>query len=121
MIKYLLDTNICIYIIKKSPGTVFNELKKHKIGDVGISAITYCELQYGVSNSRNTQKNQDALNEFLAPLEILDFPNAAAGLFDASLKSISRNHILRHDSSNNTTYRVSSRALGTFETGIMVR
>ena len=81
MIKYLLDTNICIYIIKKSPSKVFKKLKTFSIGDIGISSITYCELQFGVANSASVEKNQNALNEFLAPIEVLDFPSDAAILF----------------------------------------
>jgi tRNA(fMet)-specific endonuclease VapC len=81
LIKFLLDTNICIYIIKKSPPKVFKKLETMKMGDVGISSITYCELQFRVANSKNREKNQDALNEFLAPLEILPFPGEAAVLY----------------------------------------
>ena len=81
MIKYLLDTNICIYVIKKSPLKVFNKLKTLKIGDVGISSITYCELQYGVSNSALKERNQNVLNEFLAPLDVIAYPSEAAVLY----------------------------------------
>jgi tRNA(fMet)-specific endonuclease VapC len=45
--EYLLDTNICIYIIKKKPTEVFEKFKNLTIGDVGISSITLAELQYG--------------------------------------------------------------------------
>ncbi|MGR3178551.1 MAG: type II toxin-antitoxin system tRNA(fMet)-specific endonuclease VapC [Candidatus Anammoxibacter sp.] len=81
MIKYILDTNICIYIIKKSPKDVFYKFNKLKVGDIGISSITYCELQYGVSNSKKIKENQKALNGFLAPLDVLDFPGDAAPLY----------------------------------------
>lgn len=63
------------------PKDVFDKLNKLKIGDIGISSITYCELQYGVSNSQKIKKNQNALNEFLAPLDVLDFPGDAASLY----------------------------------------
>lgn len=71
--KYLLDTNICIYIIKKRPLNVFNKFKDFALGSVAISSITLAELQYGVMKSSNLEKNQEALNKFITPLEILDF------------------------------------------------
>ena len=46
--EYLLDTNICIYIIKKKPFEVFEKFKTLTIGDVGISSITLAELQFGI-------------------------------------------------------------------------
>ncbi len=76
--RYLLDTNTCIYIIKRSPAHVYARFKRLHIGDVGVSAITHCELQFGVANSTKPEKNQLALTEFLGPLEVLDFPSAAA-------------------------------------------
>jgi tRNA(fMet)-specific endonuclease VapC len=76
--KYLLDTNICIYIIKQKPITVFEKFKSFDIGSVGICSITLAELQYGVMKSSNPEKNLDALNEFLTPLEIIDFDVYAA-------------------------------------------
>lgn len=76
--RYLLDTNTCIYIIKRSPEQVMLRFKRLRVGDVGVSAITVCELQYGVSNSSQPERNQRALTEFLGPLEVLDFPAAAS-------------------------------------------
>lgn len=76
--RYLLDTNACIYIIKRSPPKVLARLSQLHVGDVGVSAITCCELQFGVANSSDPERNQSALNEFLAPLDVLDFPGAAA-------------------------------------------
>ena len=90
MIKYLLDTNTCIYVIKRSPQKVFNKLKTLKIGDVGISSITYCELQFGVSNSTHIEQNQNALNEFLSPIEILDFPSDSAILYGSVKTSLNK-------------------------------
>ena len=79
--RYLLDTNTCIYIIKRSPPHVYERFKRLRVGDVGVSAITYCELQFGVANSSRPAENQLALTEFLAPLDVLDFPSAAAIVF----------------------------------------
>ena len=79
--RYLLDTNTCIYIIKRSPEQVMLRFKRLRVGDVGVSAITVCELQFGVSNSSQPERNQRALTEFLGPLEILDFPVAASVVY----------------------------------------
>ena len=76
--KYLLDTNICIYLINKKPLPVIIKLKSQKISDVCISSITLSELEYGVEKSSLPIRNRMALNEFLAPIEIYDFDNRAA-------------------------------------------
>ena len=76
--KYLLDTNICIYIIKKKPRHVFDRFRQHQVGEIGISAITYSELSYGVANSQNHSRNQHALDTFVAPLEVLAYPPEAS-------------------------------------------
>lgn len=76
--KYLLDTNICIYLIKNSPSSVINKFRSLKIGDIGISTITLAELEYGVAKSSHQAKNQEALTQFILPLEILPFGSLAA-------------------------------------------
>ena len=77
--KYMLDTNICIYLIKQNPAKVLKHFKSHTVGDIGISSITLAELHYGVSKSRQVDKNRQALDEFILPLEIADFDEKAAG------------------------------------------
>ena len=79
--KYLLDTNICIYIIRKNPERMFRKFRECQVGDVGISSITYSELEFGVENSSNPQRNREALYEFLAPLEIEPYPPEAAPVY----------------------------------------
>ena len=71
--KYLIDTNICIYIINKRPTDVLKKFHKHSIDDFAVSSITHAELQYGIEKSHNIQKNQKALDQFLLPLTILPF------------------------------------------------
>jgi tRNA(fMet)-specific endonuclease VapC len=73
----LLDTNICIYIIKRKPDEVLRRFQQYHPGDIGISTITLAELQYGVAKSQSPQRNAEALSEFLIPLEILSFDEAA--------------------------------------------
>jgi len=81
--KYMLDTNICIYLIKQQPPKVLKHFKSHTVGDIGISSITLAELRYGVSKSRHIEKNQQALDEFILPLEIADFDEKAAQEYGA--------------------------------------
>ena len=69
---YLLDTNICIYIINSRPETVLQRFRKERIGNIGISSITASELTYGVIKS-GSARNRLALEMFLAPLEIHPF------------------------------------------------
>src|SRR5665647_3197912 len=71
--EFLLDTNICIYIIKKNPIVVFDKFRSLSVGSIGISSITLAELQFGIMKSSNPKKNQEALDKFLTPLGILDF------------------------------------------------
>ena len=76
--KYLLDTNICIYLIKRRPERVLHELAKQAIGEVGISTITAAELWHGVARSQSFERSRAALEQFLLPLVIADFDSAAA-------------------------------------------
>lgn len=68
----LLDTNICIYIINQKPAHVLARFREHKAGDIGLSAVVASELAYGVSKS-GSQRNMQALQMFLAPLDVLAF------------------------------------------------
>jgi len=79
--KYMLDTNICVYIIKKKPIQALQTLKKKDIGEICISSITLAELEYGVEKSKQKLKNQLALIEFLTPIEIIEFGDLAAKEF----------------------------------------
>ncbi|HAR49952.1 hypothetical protein ER57_06505 [Smithella sp. SCADC] len=77
--KYILDTNICIYIIKKKPISVLYRLSKIKINDAGISSITLSELEYGAAKSSHPDRNRVALIEFASLLEIYNYDAGAAG------------------------------------------
>jgi len=76
--KYMLDTNTCIYIIKRKPLNVIERFRQLEISQVGISSITLSELLYGVSKSSKPEQNQMALAQFIAPLEILSYGDEAA-------------------------------------------
>lgn len=81
--KYMLDTNICIYIISKKPGNVLENLKARMDEGFSISSITLAELEYGVAYSEKKRKNADALAQFLAFISILPFEEAAAAEYGA--------------------------------------
>ena len=76
--KYMLDTNICIYIIKEKPKKVIDKFCTLNIGDVCISSITLAELEYGVEKSDYKERNKLALTGFLSSIEILPFSDQAA-------------------------------------------
>lgn len=78
MIRYLLDTNICIYLIKQHPKHVIEHLRTLLVGDVAISAITLAELEYGAAKSSRPEQNREALIAFTAPLEVLPFDDDAS-------------------------------------------
>lgn len=76
--RYMLDTNICIYSIKHKPEKVFYRLQKHDPAEICISSVTYAELVHGVEKSQAVEKNRLALALLLANIEILDFDATAA-------------------------------------------
>lgn len=80
MNQYLLDTNICIYIINQKPQIVYQKFKKVSLDNISISAITEFELKYGVEKSQKSEKNQNTLSEFLGFLNIVPFDSHAASI-----------------------------------------
>ena len=76
--KYMLDTNICIYLIKHKPPQVFEKLQEHNPDEICISAVTYAELVHGVEKSKAVERNRLALTILLSNIEILDFDMKAA-------------------------------------------
>ncbi len=76
--KCLLDTNICIYLIKQQPPKVLEHFQQYQPGDIGISSITLSELCHGVAKSQQVEKNARALEEFLIPLEVVSYDDRAA-------------------------------------------
>jgi len=70
---YLLDTNICIFLIKKKNPLLIEKFKKNYNKGIFISSLTLAELEYGVENSEHIEKNRLSLIEFLTIFEILNF------------------------------------------------
>lgn len=75
--RFLLDTNICIYVINARPAAVLTRFIEHEPDGLGVSSITAAELYWGAFNSGSV-RNVSAMEKFLAPLEVRDFDLAAA-------------------------------------------
>ena len=89
----MLDTNICIYIIKQKPDVVLQRFRAFQVGDIGISAITLAELQYGAAKSARPRQNRESLKEFVSALDVASFDIAATeayGEIRASLEKSGR-------------------------------
>lgn len=74
---FMLDTNICIYAVKRKPERVLQRLKDALNQGVCISAITYSELEHGVEKSAYPEKNRASLFQFLSILDILPYDDRA--------------------------------------------
>lgn len=77
----LLDTDTCIYLIKKHPPGVLRRFNEYTVGDIGISSITAAELHFGVEKSQCPEQNRRALEQFLLPLAVADFDDNAAAAY----------------------------------------
>lgn len=75
--KLMLDTNICIAIIKQKPKDIGLKFSEYQIGDICISSVTLAELNYGVAKSQYAKKNQAALEAFTLPLTVANFDEPA--------------------------------------------
>ena len=79
--KVMLDTNICIYVIKQKPRSVLERFVAFPVGDLGISVITLAELEYGASKSSEPDRNREALEQFVSPLEIAVLDRLATSVY----------------------------------------
>jgi len=78
---YLLDTNTCITLIRRRTDgaeRILRRLTRHAVRDVAVGSLTVAELEYGVARSRDPETNRARLDQFLLPLQILPFDDAAA-------------------------------------------
>ncbi|MCS7068489.1 MAG: type II toxin-antitoxin system VapC family toxin [Meiothermus sp.] len=76
--RYLLDTDTCIYTMNQKPEQVFRRVERLKPGDVGISSITYYELALGIAKSHKAAQNRERLEGFIALVPVLPFDQKAA-------------------------------------------
>jgi len=75
--RYMLDTNICIFMIKHIPN-VKSAFEKNKEFGIAISTIVLSELEYGIARSQFPVKNKNTLINFLSNVTVLDFDSRAA-------------------------------------------
>ncbi|NOX35285.1 MAG: type II toxin-antitoxin system VapC family toxin [Deltaproteobacteria bacterium] len=78
MIHYMLDTDICSYIIRERPIKVFEHFETLKMDQLCISVVTYAELLYGVEHSSSKKINESIVNQFVKHLSIIDWNKNAA-------------------------------------------
>lgn len=81
MIRYMLDTNICISLIKVRPNKISRKLSRLPVEDVGISSVVAAELWYGVALSEKRKQNEGALRDFLEFVKVLDWPSGACPVY----------------------------------------
>ena len=78
MTRFLLDTDVCVELLRGRAPHLFERLRRFEIDDIAISSITLAELQYGVAKSARPARHELLLAEFCAPLAILPFDSIAA-------------------------------------------
>ncbi|MCC6902421.1 MAG: type II toxin-antitoxin system VapC family toxin [Polyangiaceae bacterium] len=91
--RYILDTDICIYIVKRKPPSVLARLERMRAGDAALSVITFGELQFGAAKSRRRDDVLRALDELTAILPVLELPRDAGvhyGVVRAALGAAGR-------------------------------
>jgi tRNA(fMet)-specific endonuclease VapC len=79
--KCLLDTNICIYLIKNRPSSVRARFEAYSIDEIGISTVTVGELQVGVERNQHREQAEYALEQFLRSITVVDFDVQAAVMY----------------------------------------
>ena len=88
--KYLLDTNICIFIINHRPIVVRERFECVSVGVIGLSSVSLSELHYGAAKSRKPTKNLNALRKFLVPLVVLAYDEQSAERYGQLRSSLER-------------------------------
>ena len=95
MARYMLDTNICIYLMKNQPMEVAERFAQCSVGDVVISAITYAELQFGVAASKSPASERANLENLIEDIPVAPF-DAAAGIAYGSIRLATRDSRADH-------------------------
>ena len=89
-VRYLLDTNICIYVRRRKPEAVLRQFDRLTPGEAAISVITYGELLYGANKSEQRESALETLREFFRLIPALPLPEKAGevyGFIRANLES----------------------------------
>ncbi len=80
-LRRLLDTNMCIHVIRRRPPEVLQGFEEYKVGEVGVSSVTVAKPHHGAEKSSRPEQNLEALGAFLLPLEVLAFGQEAAAVY----------------------------------------
>lgn len=86
----MLDTDICVHLIREKARSIIDRFREHAIGDIGVSAVTLAELEYGVSTSSRPSKNKEALDQFVAPLAVAAFDRSATAAYGKARATLER-------------------------------
>jgi tRNA(fMet)-specific endonuclease VapC len=95
MPRYMLDTNMCIYLMKNQPREVAQRFAQCSVGDVVMSAITYAELQYGVAASADPERERANLDNLIEDIPVAPF-DGAAGLAYGPIRLATRDRSADH-------------------------
>ena len=90
MPRYMLDTNMCIYLMKNQPQQVAERFAECVVGDVVMSAITFAELEYGVSRSANQEQERFNLASLVEDISVAPFDSAAGSAY-GPIRTATRN------------------------------
>ena len=88
---YLLDTNICVYILNNAPVCVFEKVKEFDEKDIHISSISVAELYYGASKSKQKEMNLIRISKFLQMYNIIDFGEKEAKIYGDLFYDLEKN------------------------------
>ncbi len=79
--RFMLDTNVCIDLIRRKTPTILHNLRRTNPQDVCVSVVTLSELEYGVAKSAAPERNRLALTEFMAPIAVLAYGDLVAPVY----------------------------------------
>jgi len=80
-VRILLNTDVCIYLIKRKSVEILGRLADYEVGEVGLSSITVGELSFGVAESQQVDRNREALQQFLLSFTVAPFDQPAAAAY----------------------------------------
>ena len=90
MTRFMLDTNICVELLRAGWPELFSRMRRFEIDEIAISTITMAELQYGVAKSARPGHHEMLLAEFCAPLAIVPFDHLAAETYGKARATLER-------------------------------
>ncbi|MDC7219916.1 MAG: type II toxin-antitoxin system VapC family toxin [Spirochaetales bacterium] len=88
---YLLDTNICIYLMKNKFPKLQERVEREELFNIALSSVTIAELEYGIAKSQFPDRNRELLYGFIAPFEIIPFTELDSEAFGQIRAYLNRN------------------------------